>query len=366
MHNNTKVPALKLSIRAASMAFYSKIHGEVQILVDSYRWYSKCLNTQRKALTTLGGTAMPTDEEVLVPVILALYEIYAGTAPTNVFQHLNAATRILDMRGPRNCSSGVSYPLFKALRISDSHRAVVFNKPSVFSKPAWMRLPFLIQPRNAHMYLADIILETPDCIALSGMDGNLNYFFSNPIPNKTNLEPLKTRTNELLTRLDQWATNYSHFLRGYTAYQFTTLDMGTPVEEPPTPESPNLILPDTFVALTAATFKAIGIILKLLLHKILQTEIDRTPGADGEAQTLTQMSDLMEESGKHAQNILEIGEFFESTHPVGFDFLRSVFPVVIVALLGTSEKQRTIARTTLDRWGAKRGLGGLCGAWIDT
>lgn len=119
IHGNTAVPALKLSIRAASMAFYAKIHGEVQILVDSYRWYTKSLHTQRKALLTLGGQTIPTDEEVLVPIVLALYEIYAGTAPTSVFHHMNAATRILDMRGPRNCSSGVSYPLFKALRISD-------------------------------------------------------------------------------------------------------------------------------------------------------------------------------------------------------------------------------------------------------
>ena len=78
------------------------------------------------------------------------------------------------------------------------------------------------------------------------------------------------------------------------------------------------------------------------------------------------MTRLVNDAGKHANAILEISEYFESTHPVGFDFLRCVFPVAIVALLGTSEKQKTTARTTLDRWGAKRGLGGLCGAWIDT
>lgn len=111
--------ALKLSIRAASMAFYAQLHKDPPILVDSYRWYTISLNSQRMALARLDGKRIPNDEECLVPIILGLYEVYAGTTPASVFHHLNAATRILEMRGPSNCSSGPCAPLFRAVRISD-------------------------------------------------------------------------------------------------------------------------------------------------------------------------------------------------------------------------------------------------------
>ena len=47
--------ALKLSLRAASMAFYARVHSDAPILVDSYRWYTVSLNSQRMALSKLQG-----------------------------------------------------------------------------------------------------------------------------------------------------------------------------------------------------------------------------------------------------------------------------------------------------------------------
>jgi hypothetical protein len=101
------------------MAFYAKLHKDVSVLVDSYRWYTKSLNNQRALLSKLGKDSMPNDEEVLAPLVLGLYEVYAGTTPTSVFQHLTAAMRILEMRGPHNCTTGVPFSLFRALRVSD-------------------------------------------------------------------------------------------------------------------------------------------------------------------------------------------------------------------------------------------------------
>jgi hypothetical protein len=119
LHAEASNSALQLSIRATSMAFYAKLHKDVSVLVDSYKWYIKSLNTQRMLLSKLGEDAIPNDEEVLVPLVLGLYEIYAGTSPTGVFQHLTAAMRILEMRGPQNCTTGVTFSLFRALRVSD-------------------------------------------------------------------------------------------------------------------------------------------------------------------------------------------------------------------------------------------------------
>jgi hypothetical protein len=119
LSTTAKTPALKYSLRAAAMALYGKVHREAPILVDSYRWYGYSLINQHKALAKLKRGAIPSQEECLAPVILGLYEVYAGTSPSTVFQHLAAAARILAMRGPRNCSSGDSLPLFIALRVSE-------------------------------------------------------------------------------------------------------------------------------------------------------------------------------------------------------------------------------------------------------
>lgn len=118
MHVQASKPALRLSIRSASMAFYATVHKDPAILVDSYRWYTMSLNCQRQTLARLTSNSMPSEEEILVPIILALYEVYAGTTQTSVFHHLAASTKILEMRGPSNCK-GLAFPLFKSMRISD-------------------------------------------------------------------------------------------------------------------------------------------------------------------------------------------------------------------------------------------------------
>jgi hypothetical protein len=119
LHSNSVKPAVKLSVRAASMAFYAKVHNDPTILVDSYRWYTVSLNAQRMSLSRLGGHTIPDDEEILVPIILGLYEVYAGTTSHSVLLHVAAACEIIKLRGPDNCRSGIVWPLFKAMRSSD-------------------------------------------------------------------------------------------------------------------------------------------------------------------------------------------------------------------------------------------------------
>jgi hypothetical protein len=120
IHSNAVKPAVKLSIRAASMAFFAKIHNDPTILVDSYRWYTVSLNAQRQSLARLTGPdRIPDDEEILVPIILGLYEVYAGTTSDSVLHHVAAACEIIKMRGPANCKSGIVWPMFKAMRVSD-------------------------------------------------------------------------------------------------------------------------------------------------------------------------------------------------------------------------------------------------------
>jgi hypothetical protein len=121
LQQNATKPALRLAIRAASMAFYATVHRDTTILVDSYRWYTKSLNSQRSSLAKLSSHSIPSSEEILVPILLSLYEVFAGTTSTSIWHHLSAAANIIAMRGPENCK-GSSFPLFKAIRVSDVSR----------------------------------------------------------------------------------------------------------------------------------------------------------------------------------------------------------------------------------------------------
>jgi len=119
IHGNANKPAITLSLRAVSMAFYGNYHHNPSILVDSWRWYTTALRAQRISIEKLRRSGMPDEEEVLVPLILALYEIYVGASSGGSMAHLAASAEIMNMRGPSNCRTGAIWPVFKAVRSSD-------------------------------------------------------------------------------------------------------------------------------------------------------------------------------------------------------------------------------------------------------
>ncbi|KAF2676213.1 hypothetical protein K458DRAFT_380342 [Lentithecium fluviatile CBS 122367] len=365
-------PALKLSIRATSMAFYATLHKDPTILVDSYRWYILSLNSQRQSLARMGSHSMPAAEEILVPIILGIYEVYAGTTTTSMWHHLAAATKILELRGPSNCK-GVAYPLFKAMRVSDAHRAMVFNTPSPFSTPEWMTVPFEGQISNAHQYLVDILLVIPDCIGMLEMGGSMRSFFARRIPPAIDTKPAEYRARQLLQQLDDWAKRCHHLTTVPTepGGRIVSTDMetlATSGARESLPDGSKMVIPDSFIALTAATYEAIRLILTMLLMKLspqatssytvcCTTSTIPAPGSIGH--TLFNVAVLS------CKSILEIAAYMESTHPVGLDFIRSVFPLVVAGILGPREEEKQAAQKMLSRWGKTRGMAGLCSAWLE-
>jgi len=119
IHSNARKPAVRLSLRAVSMAFFGKHHHDPSILIDSWRWYTVALSAQRTSIARLKNDAIPDEEEVLVPLIMSLYELYVGATATGAMSHIAAAAEIMNMRGPSNCGSGAIWPLFKGIRSSD-------------------------------------------------------------------------------------------------------------------------------------------------------------------------------------------------------------------------------------------------------
>lgn len=248
---------------------------------------------------------------------------------------------------------------------------MIFNQPSLFSTPEWMTIPFIIQSRNAHQYLADILLAIPGCIGLCGMGGSMSSFFSRPLPPRLDLRPVRERTAQLLRDLTEWADKHPHLTSVSPGPLVVTLDMakevsGSALTNPDGSPSSTVVLPETFVALTAATYEAVRLILTLLLHKI-SPQPDKFPPAPADPNTPPQFptDSLISSAATSARSILEIAMFLESTQSVGFDFMRSVFPLVVVGILGPQAEEQKSAMKMMERWGESRGVGGLCGAWIN-
>jgi hypothetical protein len=247
---------------------------------------------------------------------------------------------------------------------------MIFNQPSLFSSPEWMTIPFIIQPRNAHQYLADIVLAIPGCISLTGMTGSMGTFFSTPIPPRVDLRPVRERTAQLLKEVTEWASAHPHLTSISAGPMVVTLDLarevGGAVQTSSIAPTPTTVVGDTFVAFTAATYEAVRLILTLLQHKVSPRRAkDSSVPADPNMPPYLSLPSLIASAKTYARSILEIVTFLESTHPVGFDFMRSVFPLVVVAILGPEAEEQNSALEMMERWGESRGVGGLCGAWIN-
>ncbi|KAH6629062.1 hypothetical protein C7974DRAFT_311405 [Boeremia exigua] len=373
IHSRAIKPAVKLSIRAASMAFFAKIHKDPTILVDSYRWYTVSLNAQRMSLDRLTQAGrIPDDEEILVPIILGLYEVYAGTTSDSVLHHVSAACEIIRLRGPENCKSGVVWPLFKAMRVSDAQKALILNKPSIFSSPDWMTIPFTNMPRNAHHDLADIMLMIPDCIKLCRSNGSLRTFFQSAFPPGVDLEPCRKRTNELIATLDAWATAYPYLAKPSSGLQIVEANMANLAVSGARPAfegSKNVILPESFIALTIATYESVQLTLTMLQRK-LSAHYPQSSGSSPQSAysspspSPSSTSALFDQAVQSAQVIMKTAGHLEGTKTVGFDFIRSVTPVVVVAILGPTQELTDGAMAMLKRWGDNRGMNGLVRAWM--
>lgn len=114
----TRSIVVEKSIIAASMVFAGRDSGNISLVMESYKWYGAGIAKQRKLLEELQcEKRAPTVEEICTPILLSFFEITCNTSPTGYFQHLMGAARLLEMRGPEDCSSGILHQLFLTIRI---------------------------------------------------------------------------------------------------------------------------------------------------------------------------------------------------------------------------------------------------------
>ena len=141
-----------------------------------------------------------------------------------------------------------------------------------------MTVPFTAGPRLTHQRLADILLMIPGCIGLCDNMSNLAGFFSKPIPPSLDLRLIRERATELMSELSEWAERYPQSI---TMQNISTQVIpgltDTALSRSPggRRKTPVPMVTDTYVALTAATFKAAHMILSLLIHKVSPKNFDR-------------------------------------------------------------------------------------------
>ena len=107
------------STRAAMMVHYGVMTSDVSIQTEAFRWYAKALESQRSFLRKdkLGHTkTMPAADEILSPIILALFELVSCTTPTGWMDHVTGAATMLEMRRPENCQTGLAHLVFRTIR----------------------------------------------------------------------------------------------------------------------------------------------------------------------------------------------------------------------------------------------------------
>jgi hypothetical protein len=109
------------SIRSAMMIHYGTLTNDVPIQKQAHRWYAQGIQSQRVLLERKGfphSRSIPTAEDVLSPIMLAMFELVASTTPMAWSHHLHAAASMLELRGPESCQDGFAHVLFRSMRVT--------------------------------------------------------------------------------------------------------------------------------------------------------------------------------------------------------------------------------------------------------
>jgi hypothetical protein len=118
MLSSQAFPAVKIPIVAASVIYLGRLSNQKTVVMEGYKWYGSSLERQRRQLqlSSYRGTP-PTAEEICMPIMLSFFEVICRTSPKTYFQHIVGAAKLLDIRGPEACKSGIFHQLFQTVRV---------------------------------------------------------------------------------------------------------------------------------------------------------------------------------------------------------------------------------------------------------
>jgi hypothetical protein len=116
-------------MQAAALGYYAARSKDTRALRRACEIYGRALQTHRASLGTLHSNRC-TETSFAVDVLrgtlmLSFCEALYCTSPTAYAEHINGATKVLEMVGPEKCSTGSLNQLFFSLR-SQTVRAPLF------------------------------------------------------------------------------------------------------------------------------------------------------------------------------------------------------------------------------------------------
>jgi hypothetical protein len=120
---NPTSSALKLAVRAGTMAFYGNLTKNIALQTDASRWYSKAIQLEiarlaAKVSEPREASKAMDPEHILTPMVLALFESALCTSPMGWAQHLTTAAKLLEDLGPEHCQTGVMHDIFRSVRLN--------------------------------------------------------------------------------------------------------------------------------------------------------------------------------------------------------------------------------------------------------
>jgi hypothetical protein len=352
--SSIRSPALRCSIRAATTACHGLVHRDIKAQTDSCRWYIEGIERHRAYLRMSQGVVESsedksgtTPEDILVPLFLCFFEVYACTTPEACFQHLRAAVHALALRGPDQCREGMLSWLFRSFRVSDSGIAIFTGTPSVFAAPEWRAIPFE-GGKPPLQRLVDIMLFIPVCLSLSGQERPLLQHLQALASTGSYHIEVQERCMQLLEQLGEWRTQCERVGRSLVgARKSSDMDI----------DNPNFVFRNTYTALTVSIYNATAVVLHSILHALSMHGSSISSDNPSEASHIDQIS-------RNCASILRISKIHEDRCPVGFDIMRGVFPLKTVAMLSVDSEQRAESELMIRKWGSDLGLGGLLRAQI--
>ena len=147
---STTSPSVEYATRAATMAFYGTKAEDSAIKTEACRWYVKGMGYQRNELEKASSpnrTAQLDITSVLAPFMFSVFETIMMTSKSGWVQHMQAASKFLELLGPEACQEGLAWSLLRSVRLGVVSSSIL--PPNDILGPVSVRYALLFTPRSS-------------------------------------------------------------------------------------------------------------------------------------------------------------------------------------------------------------------------
>ncbi|KOS22874.1 Uncharacterized protein ESCO_003349 [Escovopsis weberi] len=155
-------PAVKHSIRAASMISYGTLSRDANIQNQAHHWYMTALRDLQRFLSRDGVSV--TEGMICAAVMLIHFETWAGTRPKAWLFHVKGAAKMIEAMGPASCREGFMHRLFSHMRLQVFIQSLSENSLHAFASHEWMTKPYEIHPGMLFDHVVDLCFYVQRCL----------------------------------------------------------------------------------------------------------------------------------------------------------------------------------------------------------